>query len=311
MYRKKSFDKINLRRKRTSNFDIDINLVISKKYLNVLKILKDLHYFDLLQKSKGLIKLIEGPIITAGKIKYTLKIFLPYKRKYLLKKIILPKKLDISKELFYFLGLSFGDGAGKNRVGIINTNENLLKYTFIFLSKFFNKNEILGSIFVTNKKEMKKIRTYKKKLKALGISTEINIVKNFHARGNVVYSIYVNCQPFAKILYFIIFNIDKIWDKIDQNLKNSFLAGLFDAEGNVNARDKNLRISQQEEKNKSIINEILKQENYHFRYDGANFVIGNRKETRTDDFKKFEKQVLPYLKHENKYYKASLLIKNL
>lgn len=81
-------------------------------------------------------------------------------------------------------------------------------------------------------------------------------------------------------------------------------AGLFDTEGNVNKWDENLRISQLTLDKIDLIDFILRQEKYNFRYDGCNFVLGNLKETRTEDFKNFERQVLPYMKNKIKIKEA-------
>jgi hypothetical protein len=70
--------------------------------------------------------------------------------------------------------------------------------------------------------------------------------------------------------------------------------------GNVNKWDGNIRISQLTPNKVDLIDFILKQEKYNFRYDGCSFVIGNLKKTRTEDFKKFEKQILPYMKNKLK-----------
>jgi hypothetical protein len=64
--------------------------------------------------------------------------------------------------------------------------------------------------------------------------------------------------------------------------------------------DENIRISQLTLGKADLIDFLLKQEKYNFRYNGCNFVIGNLKRTRTEDFKKFEKQVLPYMKKQIK-----------
>lgn len=84
------------------------------------------------------------------------------------------------------------------------------------------------------------------------------------------------------------------------NLKGSFLAGLFDAEGNVNKWDNNLRISQLTKENVDLIKFLLDTEGYHFNYDGCNFVIGNREMSRKDDFIKFKNEILPHMNHPTK-----------
>lgn len=68
-----------------------------------------------------------------------------------------------------------------------------------------------------------------------------------------------------------------------------------------------MRINQKNLPQKIILEKLLRKQGYHFRYDSYSFVIGNRKETRIKDFKIFEKQILPYMKHEKKKKEAKEL----
>lgn len=290
---------VNLRKKRASNLDVDIRTVFDGRNLDVEKLLSNSGYFDQFRRKKGLVTLIKKPTIKENKIFLPLKVYIPQKKKYIHKIIVLPRKIEFNSEFLYFLGLVMGDGLSVERLGIINTDLNLLKFTFDFLEKFSPTDEVKGIIHVHHPSLMRNVEKYKKNLENMGIK-KIKVIKMYKAHGKIVYLVFLVNQPLSKIIYFLIRNIKNIWEKLSYVQRGAFLAGIFDTEGNVNKWDNNLRISQETEGKRKIIEHLLKEEGYHFRYDGNSFVIGNKKETRKEDFKRFRKQILPHTKHDEK-----------
>lgn len=307
-YRKELAFNMNKPKKKASELDVDGTQVISGNTLDVHKLLLESGYLKGLESCKGLVKLLKKPEIKNGKIILKLRVFNPRLRKFINKRISLPPKITVEKELSYFLGLTMGDGLGKHRMGVINKNLDVLDFVFNFLLNFFKRDDIIGSVFIHKRSEMKNKINHIKKLRKIGIK-RFKLVKNFRAYGSFVYSVYVNCQPFSKILLYLIRKIKIIWPNLDTTVRDAFIAGLFDAEGNVNQRDRILRISQMTPINIDIIKFILTHEGYKFRFDGANFIIGY-KGFKERDFKIFKNQVIPHMKHNDKVNKARIIIED-
>ena len=111
-----------------------------------------------------------------------------------------------------------------------------------------------------------------------------------------------------RIINNIYSNIVKLFSDLSFKEKGAFLAGFFDAEGNVNKLDKNLRFSQKIKDKVEAIMTILKKEDYHLRYDKSNIIIGFRKEY-SEDLNLFKKQIMPFMKHLDKRKEVTDLLK--
>jgi hypothetical protein len=266
--------------------------------LNIKTLLVDSKYLDKLKEVKGLIKNFNYKI-EENQLIINFEIYDKGKKNFKRQIDKLPLLLQLNEELFYFLGLKFGDGTSESRVGIINQNLDLLKFCANFLEKFSERRNIEGLIMSYDKSELQNIQTYKTNLQTIGILNP-KVIKNYKAYGKYSYAIYISNNFLSKILEYLVMNMKELWNFLSSELKGSFLAGIFDAEGNVNKWDENIRISQLTLGKVDLIDFLLKQEKCNFRYDGCNFVIGNLKRTRTKDFKKFKKQVLPYMKNKSK-----------
>jgi|GEM_PF-3935596 len=282
--------------------DVPLNKCLIKKdgkfFLNVKTLLVDSKYLDKLKELKGLIKNFNYKI-EENQLIINFEVYDRGKKNFKKKIDKLPWLLHLNEELLYFLGLRFGDGTSGSRVGIINQNLDLLKFCVNFLEKFSERKSIEGLIMIYDKSELQNIQAYKINLESVGIFNP-KVIKNYQAYGKYSYAIYINNNFLSKILEYLITSMKELWNSLSLGLKGSFLAGIFDAEGNVNKWDGNIRISQLTPNKVDLIDFILKQEKYNFRYDGCSFVIGNLKKTRTEDFKKFEKQILPYMKNKLK-----------
>ncbi|MCK4669582.1 MAG: hypothetical protein KAT43_00140 [Nanoarchaeota archaeon] len=218
------------------------------------------------------------------------------------RKIQLPIKLLLDENFFYFLGLYFGDGTRGSRVGICNKEVRLIKWVATYLSGLFS-DQIYMDLMLQKRWQNSQLDPLINKIKPFAIN-KIFYNKMF---GDYVFITYIVNKTIERILKLILNNIS-ILIQMKPHFINPFLAGLFDAEGNVNFRDNVLRISQKNKENCKLINVLLEKVGFGFRYDGSNFVIANTKLTREGDFKLFSERIWPYLKHPQKKANAMALI---
>ncbi len=217
--------------------------------------------------------------------------------------ISLPRELQLNTDFCYFLGLLYGDGLNGARVGIVNKDKSLINYTANFLKTFFKNNKIKSQVNIYNPKiNPNEFRQWLK-----SISDEFGVYYNDKARGSYVFNIFITNKILRRAIDDLLENLEYLFEKLESKQKGAFLAGLFDAEGNVNKLDKNLRFSQKIETKVKVIQNILSKEGYHQRYDGSNILIGYRNEYK-EDLKLFEIQVLPFLKHSEKSIQAKELL---
>jgi len=217
--------------------------------------------------------------------------------------VSLPKKLKFNLDFCYFLGLLYGDGLSGARIGIVNKDKNLIEWTAKFLKKYFNNNKIKSRIFIYNNSIIKT----KDLLGWLNsFSNEAEIYYNPKARGKYVFNIFITNSILRRLIEDFFNNLESLFLKFNFEQKGAFLAGFFDAEGNVNKLDGNFRFSQKIENKVAIIRKLLEKEGYHTRYDGSNILIGYKQEYK-NDLKLFEKQILPFLRHSQKQKEAQEL----
>lgn len=208
-------------------------------------------------------------------------------------KSYLPKQIILNNDFFYFLGLKFGDGTSGARVGIVNKDYDIIKNAYYFLKKLFPDSKIYLDLNCYDKSDKILVQNVLNKFRT--ISFDIDVYQIPTLLGNYCFSVYVTNRIFSRVLYHLIENLDELLKIMNFEQKGAFLAGFFDAEGNVNKIDGNLRFSQKIKRNVEIISNLLLKEGYHIRYDGSNIVIAYKKEYHEDDLKLFERQILPFM----------------
>lgn len=205
----------------------------------------------------------------------------------------LPKNIMLDNDFFYFLGLKFGDGTSGARVGIVNKDYFLIKHSFDFLKKLFPYSKIYLDACFYKKSNKLLIQNIVNKFSS--ISNQIDVYHRPNFPGDYVFSVYTTNKIFSRIIYWLIENLNDLFKITTFEQKGAFLAGFFDAEGNVNKLDGNLRFSQKIERNVEIISKLLINEGYHIRYDLSNIVIGYKKEYNKPDLNLFKRQIFPFI----------------
>ncbi len=222
--------------------------------------------------------------------------------------IVLPEKMKIDEDFLYFLGLRYGDGSNGARVGIVNKNINLIEWTANFLRRIMPKNKVRGDIYVYKKEVFMFLDKLKADMENIVDYLGIYDLTNKERKGVYVLYVYLTNEFFNRIYNNIVEQMDILFKKLNIQQKGAFLAGFFDAEGNVNKRDKNFRWSQKTPHKVKMIKDLLKKEGYHLRYDGSNLIIGHKKEIWKEDLERFKEQVLPHIKHPDKRKEAKELL---
>ncbi|MBI5148316.1 hypothetical protein HZA33_01400 [Candidatus Pacearchaeota archaeon] len=274
-------------------------------YLNTLNWLNKNSWINSLKMQKGLVRDAKIEKISHKYLKIS---YLAYNKRtkkcepYL---ITFPNQICIYQDFCYFLGLLYGDGLSGARVGIANIDRKLIKWTADFLSNYFWGNKIKAQLNIHQKNSDLDIKELSSWLSS--VSKEIEIYNNLNARGYYVFTVFITNKILRRILDDFMENIGKLFLKLNFDQRGAFLAGFFDAEGNVNKLDRNFRFSQKIETKVATIRQILDNEGYHTRYDGSNILIGFKKEYK-GDLDLFEKQILPCLKHSKKTKEARELI---
>jgi len=196
--------------------------------------------------------------------------------------ITLPKEIVLDDEFVYFFGLWCGGRAGGKRLGVCNKNKSVLDFVNYFLEKHNQKIERI--LYISpNLKEPK-----------------ISYDKKYYTKDSIngwALSVHSPNGIFSSFFYYIQENIEEFFKKI--NNKNVFLAGLFDAEGNVSLYNKSFRWACQNKKLVDIYQNILNQEGLKNKYDGSSIICYNKT--------KFLEKIYPYLKHSSRINKTMLL----
>ena len=302
---------INARRKYLKdNLSILIesnDLLKNKKpylFLDTLEWLNKNSWIEKISKQKGIIKEVSINILDD----YIYINYLAYSKKinqFDKYKVSLPKIIILDNNFCYFLGLLYGDGLNGARVGVVNKDKEIITWTAKFLKEVFSGNKLKTQVLLYQNTSDLNIDENINWLKSM--SDETSIYENKKARGDYVFTIFITNNILRRILEGLYKDLGKLYNKLNFEQRGAFLAGFFDAEGNVNKRDNNLRFSQKIPKKVKEIQTILNIEGYHFRYDGSNIIIAFKKEYK-DDLNLFERQILPFLIHSKKSNEAKELI---
>jgi hypothetical protein len=196
-------------------------------------------------------------------------------------RVFIPKRIKLDDEFAYFFGLWCGDRAGGKRFGICNQNQEIIDFTKMFLKRYNQKIEKILYI----KKGLKEPKIeYNKKF---SFDKEIN---------GWVLSVHSNNGIFSSFFHYLQKDIEEVLKRIN---KYAFLAGLFDAEGNVSLYNKSFRWSCKNAHLIEVYTKLLKSLNLYHKYDGGNLVSYNQAA--------FYDEIFPYLKHSKKRNLTSLM----
>ncbi len=280
--------------KARENFSVNISLdkVIKNHTLDVIRWLEETTWIKKIQGLNGLVRKVGTLDITEERIKIEFEI---YKRARGFEKnnICLPRTIPLNPDFFYFLGLRLGDGTSGARVGVSNKDFNILKEASEYLENTLLQ-ETRMEVFTYENITNEVLNQVKKWCE--NQTSRINVCEIRNHPGDYVCTIYSTNNILARVLDSVINNFKPLLHYMNFEDRGAFLAGVFDAEGNINKRDRNLRFSQKTQENVKLIQELLEVEGYRTRYDGDNILIAHREGFRKRDLSLFEKQVLPYLK---------------
>lgn len=277
-----------------TNFSI-IDLLKKKEgilTLNLVEWLEKSNWINKIKTQSGIIRNVKNAQIFDDHIRMEYE---AYKKNKGFEKYVtyLPKNIILDNDFFYFLGLRFGDGTNGARVGIANKNYHLIKFSFNFLKKLFPNSRIHMDLCFYKKLNATLVQNIMDKFR--DISDNIDICHYDTGLGNYVFYVYVTNKIFSRILDGFVKNFEDLFKILTFEQKGDFLAGFFEAEGNINKLDGNLRFSQKIKRNVEIISNLLINEGYHIRYDGGNIVIAYKQEYHKNDLDLFKRQILPFI----------------
>jgi hypothetical protein len=262
-------------------------------------------WIEKLNSQKGFARDAKLSKVSEGNIEIKYKVYSRTKQKLDDYTVYLPKTIELNSDFCYFLGLLYGDGLSGARVGIINKDIQLITEASKLMRKYFQNNRIKAQISIYKNNPRINLDVLIKWLNLL--ADETNVYKNANAKGNYVFNIFITHNILKRIINDLLDNLEGLFSKLNFQQKGSLLAGFFDAEGNVNKLDRNLRFSQKIKNKVETIKNLLKKEGYHIRYDGSSIIIAFREEYKMD-LELFKKQILPFLKHSEKTQEAKELI---
>lgn len=200
-------------------------------------------------------------------------------------KLILPKLLKMDDEFCYFFGLWCGDRAGGGRIGVVNKDEQLNKFTNYYLKRLYQSPKII----ILKSSKIKKLPK---------LNLEFDAIQEVKGMaGTYVPIVFAVNGVLKQFFFYLDKQLDEFLDIIPN--KNAFFAGLFDAEGNVSLEDNCFRWSCKDKEKVKIYIKHLKKANLFRRYDGGNLVCYNKKD--------FSELIFPYLKHPLKINDTKLV----
>lgn len=193
-------------------------------------------------------------------------------------KVHIPQQIDMNDDFCHFFGLWCGDRTGGGRIGVVNKEKEINKFTIHYLQKLYQhpRTVILKSSRV-------------KKLPALDIEFDsIQEVKGMP--GTFVPMVFAINGILKQFFFYLDAHLGQFLELVPN--RNAFFAGLFDAEGNVFLEDRCFRWACKDTRKVEIYSGHLTQMGLFRRYDGSNLVCYNKYD--------FGRSILPYLKHPQK-----------
>ncbi len=202
-------------------------------------------------------------------------------------RILLPRHINLDDEFAYFFGLWCGDRVGGGRLGIVNTQNELILLSRKYLRKLYQKNLLYVILKSTKMKEP---------------------LPRLHFKVNKIYKVKNMPGTYVPMIFSTNGYLKSFFDYLDENLdellsmlenKHIFFSGLFDAEGNVSLEDSYFRWSCKNMRNVEIYKKHLSDFNLFGRYDGASLVTNNADS--------FLKNIFPHVKQKEKINRVNLL----
>lgn len=230
--------------------------------------------------------------------------------KWFYKDNILPKQIVFDENFAWYLGLRQGDKAEKNKgtIGIVNTNEVIIKEVYNIYTKKFSMplDKIKVYLMYSNKKSLNKSLRFIKQLKISNKNIKVIYKKQSKKVVMVIYSYNIVLN---RIFSWCQNNIKSILKKLPLSMSYAYHAGYFDAEGHpdktsncFNWRTTNYNhalLQQRLLQNRGFDSSIQKEWEKHLNKHSYKIVIGNKKEIRKKDFKLF-KNFIPFMIHSER-----------
>jgi len=179
-------------------------------------------------------------------------------------RITLPKYIPIDYDLFYSIGLYFGEGKNKDkektRVSISNSNLDIVEFVIHWFDNYFNidKNDLKYYSVIPFTESEGKIRNK--------LSERLNINKNtifFSRRGDQKRNVVVQVTKDSKVLRLLVEWIKEnllFYVIEDKKASLAFIQGLFDGEGFVTSHNPEVHIEMKDTFVLDIVEYILLKE---------------------------------------------------
>lgn len=212
---------------------------------------------------------------------------------------IIPRKLPLTPELFYFLGLWKGDGISGHHVGIVNRDIGLLKATKLALIHIFLQRDAdtYIQIYAARGVPTETVVNFRKNLEELGKVKEK--VERAYGEKGLAARLFVNNTPLRRYILEPLTStrfLNEIFDCLP-NLFFPYFAGLFDAEGWIDFKRELIKVGWKDRPQSDLIYRYLLKLDFdvirELRRDGIVNLISK-------DLEKFYIHVLPFVNHEEK-----------
>ena len=172
--------------------------------------------------------------------------------------VCFPRKLDITDSKFlYLLGFMYGDGTSGSRIGVVNKEFELIEYSSNILRKVFVNSKIEGNLFLYKKLNKKTNKKLEENVKSISDKYSVYKIVHPNVKGDYVYAVFITNNILRKIINCLYSDLIHLISLLGSKHIGAFLAGFFDAEGNVNKLDKTFRFSQKTKKKVMVIKELL------------------------------------------------------
>ena len=248
----------------------------NKVLFDSLKWIKESNYLERIKLTPKIIDIIKFDA-NEKTIFMKYRHFNPHHKEYRNYNRNIPRFLSFSDNNFcYFFGLWIGD---RFRVGISNSNKELLEYTKNFLETGFNQPSelILGEILYNIEIEKCKIQEAEEFLRKIGI-TKIRkrIDKGGHLKTQITptlsYGVLLsNNYILFHLLCYLKKNIWKCVELMGVELRLAFYAGFIDAEAHINPTHKTVDIYQSDGEFNNRLSQQLENDGFAVRKN-ENFV---------------------------------------
>lgn len=211
----------------------------------------------------------------------------------------IPKRVPLTQDLFYFLGLWKGDGITGHHIGIVSRDIELLGATKSALIDIFlqDRSDIHIQIYAGWGVSKETIADFKVKLEELGEVKE-KVAKAYGENG-LAARLFVNNMPLRRYVLEPLTSPEFLNRYISRfpNFIFPYFAGLFDAEGWIDFKKEVVRAGWKDKPQAELVFAHLSKFNFEI-----------EKKTRSDgiinltirDLEKFHRYILPFVKCKRK-----------